>query len=254
MGGADGDLREHDAGADETLRRSRDDVAVVDVDVGAERLQRLDEEIDRARADGAAAGQRHPRLTHARQQRADDPEARAHPRDEIVGRGGIDDFAGAELQRFAVHAVLARALAEHHAIDAVVSEDALQHGDVGESRDVVEGEGLVGEEGRDHERQGGVLGAGNLDRAVQPIAAGDADSIHARRPCPFSEKAAGIPRKNTPGAADRRRSNAGLRPPQGAAWTTVRRSHCGCCQVGRSLAYTNAAPVHRGQSLDSIRE
>ena len=142
VGGADGDLGERDARAAEAFRRLGDDVAGLDVDLGAERLQRLDEEIDRPRADGAAAGERHLRLAHARQQRADHPEARAHARDELVGRGGVDDVAGPQLDRFALHAVLAGALAEHHAIDAVVAEDALQHGDVGKARDVVEGQRL----------------------------------------------------------------------------------------------------------------
>jgi hypothetical protein len=36
------------------------DVALLDVDLGAHRLQALDVLVDRPRADGAAAGQRHP--------------------------------------------------------------------------------------------------------------------------------------------------------------------------------------------------
>ena len=54
--------------------------------------------------------------------------------------------------------------------------------DVGEARDVVEGQRLVGEQAGDHQRQGGVLGAGNRDRAVQAVAADDADAVHEGRP------------------------------------------------------------------------
>ena len=96
VGRADGDLREDDAPAAEALRRAGDDVAAVDVDLGAEVAQRRDEEIDRPRADGAAAGQRHPRLAHAGEQRADHPEARPHLRDELIGRDGVDDLAGGQ--------------------------------------------------------------------------------------------------------------------------------------------------------------
>ena len=56
----------------------RHHVAAVDLDLGAEPLHRHDEKIDRPRADGAAAGQRNPRLAHARQQRRQHPEARPH--------------------------------------------------------------------------------------------------------------------------------------------------------------------------------
>ena len=47
-----------------------DDVAVLDDDLGAHRLQALDVLVDRPRADRAAAGQRDARLAEARQQRA----------------------------------------------------------------------------------------------------------------------------------------------------------------------------------------
>ena len=57
-------------------------------------------------------------------------------------------------------------LPPHHDVDAVVAEDALQQVDVGEPRHVVEHQRLIGEQARDHQRQGGVLGAGDRDRAV----------------------------------------------------------------------------------------
>src|SRR5262249_7382483 len=50
----------------------------------------------------------------------------------------------------------------------------------------VENERLVGEQARDHQRQGGVLGAGDRNRSVEPLAAVDANAIHA--PSPVSGK------------------------------------------------------------------
>ena len=75
----------------EAFGRLGDDVAGLDRDLGAELLQRHQQKIDRAGADRAAAGQRHARFAHARDQRRDDPEAGAHARHEFVGRGRIDD-------------------------------------------------------------------------------------------------------------------------------------------------------------------
>ena len=70
VGGADGDLREDHARPPEAIARCLGDhVAAVDVDGGAERLEARQVQIDRARADGAAARQRHVRSAVARDQR-----------------------------------------------------------------------------------------------------------------------------------------------------------------------------------------
>ena len=58
-------------------------------------------EIDRAGADGAAAGQRDPRLAHARDQRAEHEDRGAHLAHDVVGRLGVGDRA-AERERAAV--------------------------------------------------------------------------------------------------------------------------------------------------------
>ena len=63
------------------------------------------------------------------------------------------------VQRLAVVGGLAGALAGGHDVDAVIAEDALEQHDVGKPRHVVEDQRLLGEEARDHQRQGGVLGA-----------------------------------------------------------------------------------------------
>ena len=98
MGAADRDLGKDDVAAAQAFLRARDHIAAFDLDLGAERLQRHDQEIDRPRADGAAAGHRHLGLAHARQQRRHHPEARPHLGDQLVGRGGVDDVLGGDVQ------------------------------------------------------------------------------------------------------------------------------------------------------------
>ena len=92
MGGADRDLGERDpARRVRPLRRLGDDIAALELDLGAQRLERHQVQIDGPRADGAAAGQRHLRLAAAGEQRRQHPEARPHARHHLVGRGGVDD-------------------------------------------------------------------------------------------------------------------------------------------------------------------
>src|SRR5205823_14988376 len=81
--------------------------------------------------------------------------------------------------RLAVVLRLPAALAVDHDVDAVIAQDALEQIDVGEARDIVENECLVGEQARDHQRQGGVLCAGDRDRSIEPLAAVNTKAIHA---------------------------------------------------------------------------
>ena len=53
-------------------------IAAVDIDLGAELFQAHEMQIDRPRADGAAAGQRDLGLSHAGDQRPEHPEAGPH--------------------------------------------------------------------------------------------------------------------------------------------------------------------------------
>ena len=64
----------------------RMNVTGLDVDVGPERVQRLEMQIDRPRADRAASRQRHARRTETGQQRRQDENAGAHAADHVVGR------------------------------------------------------------------------------------------------------------------------------------------------------------------------
>ena len=180
VGGADRDLWKHIAVATQPpVLRPGDDVAVVDVDVGAELLQTVDEQVDRPRADSAAAGQRHLGLVHPRHQRRDHPEAGAHPRYQFVRRCRVDDVGGENVQRLALVFAVAGPLSGRHDIDAVVAENPLQLCDVGKPRNIVQDQSLVGQKTGDHQRQCGILGAGNLNGAVERVTADDTNAIHA---------------------------------------------------------------------------
>ena len=81
----DGHGLEHQARALEALGAGLD-VAVLDVNIGAHGLQARDVDVDRARADRAAAGQRHIGAAEARQQRPQHQDRRAHGLHQLVGR------------------------------------------------------------------------------------------------------------------------------------------------------------------------
>ena len=175
---ADRDLRTLDLAALEAFLRARDHITGVDLDLHAKALQRHDEQIDRPRADGAAARQRHLRFAHAGDERRNDPEAGAHLGNKFIGRGCIDDTSRRNVHRLALVFAVARPLAGQHDINTVVAEDALEIDDVREARHVFKDQGFVGQQAGDHQRQGGVLGAGNRNGAVKRFAADDANAIH----------------------------------------------------------------------------
>ena len=183
VGGADGNLGEHDAAAAQIAALGLgEDVAGFDLDLGAELLQAHQMQIDRARADGAAAGQRNLRLSAAGKQRAEHPEAGAHAADHLVGRHGIDDVARREMERLADVLGGAGALAVDGEVDAVVAQDAGEQVDVGEIGNVLQRQPVRGQQAGNHQRQGGVLGAGDRNRTVEPLPADDLDAIHADFP------------------------------------------------------------------------
>ena len=179
VGAADGHLGKLDVAAPEAISGASDDVAAIGLDIGAQTLERHDQQIDRPRADRAAARHGHSRFPHARHQWRDDPKARAHAGNELIGSRGVDDIGGRDVQRLAVVLRFPAALAVDHDVDAVIAQDALEQIDVGEARDIVENECLVGEQARDHQRQGGILCAGDRDRSIEPLAAVNANAIHA---------------------------------------------------------------------------
>ena len=176
---ADRNLREDIARADQAaLRRRGVDIAAIDFHRGAERRQALDEEIDRTRADGAAARQRHARLAFAGKQRPDDPEAGAHLGDQLIGRGRVGDGAAGEMDGAGIAVFLALAAAIDGDIDAVIAENAHQLLDIGQMRHVFERQRIAGQKRGDHQRQSRILGAGDRNDTVELVAADNPDTIH----------------------------------------------------------------------------
>ena len=86
------------------------------------------------------------------------------------------------MQGLALIFAVAGPLARGHDVDAVVPEDALQLRDIGEPRHVVEDEGILGQQGSDHQRQGRILRARNRDGAVELAAADNTNAVHATPP------------------------------------------------------------------------
>ncbi|CAG4927213.1 unnamed protein product, partial [Acidocella sp. C78] len=168
LGRADRHEGKGDGRAMQPLRRAGVDIAAIEGDLGAHRLQPLEVQVDRAGADRAAAGQRHARLAGARQQRAQHQDRGAHLAHDVIGRLGIGDGA-------AHRKPLGPGLLDG---DAMLRQQ-LRHGrDVGERRHVLKLQPLIGQQTGDHDLQRRVLGAGNVDDALQRAAAADADSIH----------------------------------------------------------------------------
>ncbi len=181
--GADRYLGEHDAAAAQGAALGLgENVAGFDLDLGAELLQAHQMQIDGTRADGAAAGQRHLGLAAAGEQRTEHPEAGPHAADHFIGRHGVDDVARREVERLADVLGGAGTLAVDGEVDAVVAQDAGEQIDVGEIGDVLQRQPVRGQQAGDHQRQGGVLGAGDRNRTVEPLAADDLDAIHAGVP------------------------------------------------------------------------
>ena len=184
MGAADGDLGEVDLAAAQAVFGARDHIAAFDVDLGAQRFERHDQQVDRPRADGAAARQRDLGLAHAREQRRHHPEACPHLGNELIGRGGVDDVLGGDVQSAAAVRVAAGALAGDHDVDAVIAQNALELADVGETGNIIQDQRVRGQQARDHQGQRGILRARNRDRAVEARSADYAYPIHvAPRAC-----------------------------------------------------------------------
>ena len=92
--------------------------------------------------------------------------------------------------------------------------------DVGEPRHVRQLERLVGEEARDHQRQGGVLRPRDRDRAVERRPAGDANAVHCFPSSLCADRSAGQLRRSLvrawrrPRPPRRAEARARRRPPR----------------------------------------
>ena len=144
-------------------RRPRLDVALGQLDLGAEPLETLEVQIDRPAADGAAARHRDPGAAGPGHQRAEDEDGRPHGGDQLVrgfhrrhprrGRGG-DPLRLVDL-----------------GAEAPQQLDDRRH--VGQPRHVLEDHGRLGQERRGQQRERGILGRADPYLAAQRNAALD---------------------------------------------------------------------------------
>ena len=128
------------------FRRALDrgvDVALGQFDLRPHQLQRLEVQVDRTGTDSAAAGQRHPRMAFAGQDRPQHQHRGPHLAHQIIRRGGVGDLGGAHFQHPAVVAAVA-VVAVHRQHDPVLGQQVGHGGDVDQVRDVAQGQGLVG--------------------------------------------------------------------------------------------------------------
>ncbi len=164
---------EHDPVARQARRGARVDVAVAHVDLGAQRLEAPEVHVDLAAPDVVAAGHRDARFAAAREQRTEHVDRRAHARDDLVRRLGLELAARVDRERVGPRPRGTRA--EH-------AEELDHHVEIGDRRD-------VGDRGdaRREQRGGHLLGAGVLGRARDANGALDAmtgaheEARHRRR-------------------------------------------------------------------------
>ena len=102
LGGADGDLGKGDFGPVQPVLAAPGglgkDIAVSQLDPGAERLQPHEVQVDRARADGATARQADFRPAHTRHQWAKNQDRRPHLADQLIGRADRGDVRSVQAQ------------------------------------------------------------------------------------------------------------------------------------------------------------
>jgi len=146
------------------------DEAMLERDPRAKGLQRLDVQVDRARADGATAGQRDFRRAMPGQQRAKHQHRCAHGLDQFVRGDMAAHGARIDLQ---VGAVLDDDAGTQFGQQAQRGLDVVQVGHVADR------DRLVGQQGGAQDGQHGVLGARDGHLAVERDAAADDDLLHS---------------------------------------------------------------------------
>jgi len=156
-----------------------DDIAVLDQDLGAQFLERLEMQIDRPRADRATTGQGDARFAAARDQRTQHQHRGAHLAHQIVGCRGVGDTRGLEFEHAADMAAARCVPVQRHG-NAELGQEMGHGGDVGEMGQVRQHQRFVGEQAGGHQRERRVLGATDGNRALERDAARDANTIHGR--------------------------------------------------------------------------
>ena len=154
-------------GAAQALRLGLD-IAGLDQDLGAQRLQSLDVLIDRARADRAAAGQGHIGFAEAGQQWPQQQDGAAHGLDQFIGGVHRMHLAGVDAQ-----------------VGAVTLHGAAQQGqqfqrrvDIPHPGNIAYMQGLGAQQGGGDDRQGRIFCARYPHFTAQWAIAGDDDFFH----------------------------------------------------------------------------
>ncbi|MCY1169016.1 hypothetical protein D9M73_90300 [compost metagenome] len=190
FGRADRDDREGIFAARQTpARRDRLDIARRHFELRADRLQRLQMQIDRAIADRAAARQRHGRLACAPDQRAQHQNRRAHFAHDVIRCFGRGQLARAD-RHHPTEILGPRALDPSRATELV--EQMPEAVDIGQTRQVAQRHRLLGQQRARHQRERGVLGTGDGETARQAIAAANENTIHGSRLSPRTARASTI--------------------------------------------------------------
>ncbi len=143
-------------------------VAVLQPDLGPQRLQALEVLIDRPRTDGTAAGQRNPRPAETGQKRPKHQYRGPHGLDQIIGRLNRIDAGGVD-----PHAVAL-------AIDACPQgfQQFCRGVDVAQTGNVGNGAGTGCQDGGYADRQRGVFGTADGHFALKAVAALDNQFVH----------------------------------------------------------------------------
>ena len=162
---------QHDAAAAQPVAFGpRVNVAGLYVDVGPERVQCLEMQVDRPRADRAASRQGHARRTETGQQRRQDENAGAHAADHVVGRLRVAGCAGVQ------HQHPPRAAGGNHAELAHQREHGV---DVRHFGNIPQLQPFGAEQRSGNLRQSRVLRPADLDRAFNASAATNDQPVHA---------------------------------------------------------------------------
>ncbi len=164
--------REFDLGALQAARRLSEDITFVHVDMSAKRFQRLQVQIDRARTDGAAAGQRYLGVAGTGDQRPQHVERRTHLAHQIIGCEGRGNFRRMQQGFLAIGAL------RFSNLGAETRQQTPQQAGIGQTRHVGQAYRFGGQQGGGHQLDGRILRARNGDVSEERAAALDSDTIH----------------------------------------------------------------------------
>ena len=167
FGAGDAHLVEQDIGAVQAVAAHLE-VVVVELDLGAQCLQRQQVRIDAAPADAVAAGQGHGGAAEAAEHRAGQQHGAADLLEQIGAQLGELGVLRAKAQRGAL-------VFDGH---AHFREQEQHRAHVADARHVVQGDALFAEQHGRQDRQGGVLVPRRLDIARERLAAFDHELLH----------------------------------------------------------------------------